>query len=316
MCDSVKVAVESSLWVEKYKPTEIDDVLIEEHLKKKFNEFIVKGEMGSLLLYGGPGNGKTTCARILARKFALPEDILFINASNESGIDIVRHKIEPFCGTSAFDDDTKYKIVILDEMEMSSENFQTALREMIERFYRTTRFILTCNFPQKVIDPLKSRTQEFSFGNINKIEIMKRCMGILEGEDVKYNKSDIADIIKNLGTDMRRIVNTMQKLTEFDSEGKNGVLSKFSSIDEQSTKLMSLILNKKLTEFREEFGKSNVTPEEFTKFLFHRNFEKKLSKTNWVSILSELADCSYRMKVGTDKDITMMNTICQIMQLL
>ena len=301
----LKQTVDSSLWVEKYKPATIDDVLIESHLKQKFEEYLNAGEIPNLIFEGGPGNGKTTCAKLIA--YSLSEDVLFINASNESGIDTVRSKIEPFCSTMGFGDGKK--IVILDEMEMSSENFQRALREMIERFYETTRFIFTCNYVNKVEEALLSRTQHYRFGNIKQLDVMKRCMAILQTEEVEYDKKNLANIIKALGSDMRRIVNNLQKLNE------NGKLASFTSLEEKQLELLELLKAKNLTGFRKFYGENNMNPNETAKFLFNQIFDKKLSEKNWTSQIAEVSEMAYRLKLGVDPEITLMNGVLQIMQL-
>ena len=302
----LKQTVESSLWVEKYKPATIDDVIITDLLKKKLKEYLADGEIPNLIFEGGPGNGKTTCAKLLA--YTLSEDVLFINASNESGIDTVRSKIEPFCSTMGFGDGKK--IVILDEMEMSSENFQRALREMIERFYETTRFIFTCNYVNKVEEALLSRTQHHRFGDVKQLDVMKRCMAILQTEGVEYEKKNLANIIKALGSDMRRIINNLQKLTH---EGK---LSSFTSLEEKQLELLELLKAKNLTGFRKFYGENNMNPNETAKFLFNAIFDKKLGDKNWTSQIAEISETAYRLKLGVDPEITMMNGVLQIMQLM
>jgi replication factor C small subunit len=304
----LKQTVESSLWVEKYKPATIEDVLIEEHLKEKFREYIKDMEIPGLIFEGSPGNGKTTCAKIIAN--AISDDVLFINASNESGIETVRNKIEPFCSTSGWGEKGEHKIVILDEMEMSSDNFQRALREMIERFYNTARFILTCNYVNKVEPALLSRTQHYRFGNIKQLEVMKRCMAILQTEGVEYDKKNLANLIKALGSDMRRIVNNMQKLTQ------DGKLTSFTSLEEKQLELLELLQKKKLTEFRKFYGENNMNPDETCKFLFNKIFEKQLGDKNWTSQIAEISEVAYRLKIGVDPEITLMNGILQIMQLM
>jgi replication factor C small subunit len=307
--NEVKVAVDSTLWVEKYKPTSIDDVLCPDHLKTKFKEYIDSNDIPSLLFQGTAGNGKTTCARLIANKIS--EDVLFINASNESGIDVVRNKIEPFCAVQGLGDG--FKVVILDEMEMSSENFQTALREVIERFYETTRFILTCNFINKVIEPLKSRTQEYKFGDIKQIEILKRCFAILNAENVSYEKKNVAKVVTNLGTDMRRIINALQQLTVTKDGEKE--LAQYTSMEERQMEVLKLIKAKKLSELRKYIGEHNLGADELVKFIFNKSFEKELG-SRWVEILAELSETAYRLKVGVDPEITLVNGVSQIMQLI
>jgi replication factor C small subunit len=309
--NQVKVAVDSSIWVEKYKPTCIEDVLIEPSLKLKFQEYIKNKDIQNILLQGLPGNGKTSCAKLLAR--AITDDVLFINASSENGIDTVRHKIEPFCVCQSMSD-SKIKIVILDEMEMSSENFQTALREIIERFYSTTRFILTCNFINKVIEPLKSRTQEYRFGNISQKEILKRCFCILDRENVKYEQKDVAKVVKSLGTDMRRIINALQRLTV----EQDGVLTlmQYITTEEKMSKLLEFFKAKKLTEFRKFVGEQKIPVEEVSSFLFNKAFEKQISEKNWKAIMGVFGLCNDTMRIAVDPEITLTHHVLTAMGLV
>ena len=308
--EDLKQSVDSSLWVEKYKPMCIDDLLLEDSLKEKFKEYISNKDIPTLLFYGIQGSGKTASARIIAK--AVTDDILFINASNESGIDTVRRKIEPFCMVQSMSSSTK--IIILDEMEMASDSFQTALREMIERFYKTTRFILTCNFYNKVIDPLKSRTQEFRFGNVKPIVIMKRCMAILKAENVEYTNDNLAKIIKNLGIDIRKIINTLQKLT-VEKDGKR-VLNPFTTIEEKQSELLQMIKDKKLTEVRKFISENNLNVEEVARFLFNQSFEKKITEDKWVVAVGHMGECINSMKMSVDPEITLMHYILLLINIL
>jgi len=309
--NELKKTVDSTLWIEKYKPATLDDVLIEGHLKKKFKEYIEKKDIGNLLFQGSAGNGKTTCAKIIAH--SISDDVLFINASSETGIDVVRHKIEPYCATQTLGD-SKMKIVILDEMEMASDNFQTALREVIEKFYSTTRFIFTCNFINKVIEPLRSRTQEFKFGEINQLDIAKRCVAILKAEKVEFEQLNVVKVVKSLGTDVRRILNMLQRMVE-DDNGKL-VLSPFSALEEKQMKLLELIKQKKLSEVRKYIGEHNLNPEEVAKFLFNKAFDKQISKENWVTLVGITGEAIDRMRLSVDSEITLIHHIIQIMNVI
>lgn len=307
----LRVTVDSTLWVEKYKPQSMDDVLCQQHLKDKFKEFIQNKDIPNLIFPGNAGNGKTTCAKLLAHQIS--DDVMFINASNESGIDIVRNKIIPFCTTMPLGD-SDMKVVILDEMEMSSENFQTSLRAVIEDFYSTTRFILTCNFYNKVIEPLKSRTQEFRFGDISQKDILKRCFAILDTEGVTYNKKNVAKVLKHLGTDMRRIINTLQKLT-IDKDGER-TLSPFTSDEENLAQMIKLIKDKKLTDFRKFVSEQNMNVEQIATFIFNQCFNKKLGTNNWVETITVMGECIDRLKTTISPEITLVHHVLQLMQLI
>ena len=324
MCEALKATVENSVWCEKYKPATIDDVLISDKIKAKFNVYMNQKEIPHLMFVGGPGNGKTTCARIIANHISgyayrdqeEYEDAvkpLFINASSESGVDVVRHTIVPYCTASTMGD--QLKVVILDEMEESSEKFQTALREVMERFISTTRFILTCNFVNKVIEPLKSRCPPIVFGEMDKVDIMRRIMSLLKAENVEYDQKNVIKVIKDTGTDMRRIINTLQGLYYEDEEGK-GKLNQYSTLEESHTKMLDLIKNQDLSGFRKLMLESNPNYEELTYFLFDSAFKKKIDADNWVPIVNEIAEMAKNLKLGVNPEITIVNGVSQCMQLM
>jgi DNA polymerase III delta prime subunit len=198
----MEVRDEMFLWVEKYRPQKIDDCVLPEALKKTFKEYISKGELPNFLLCGTAGTGKTTVAKALCNEIGA--EYMFINGSEESGIDVLRTKIKSFASSVSLTD--AKKVVILDEADYLNPNStQPALRAFIEEFSNNCRFILTCNFYNKVIDPLKSRTQEFRFGNVKPIIIMKRCMAILKAENVELqNKLAVAEIHLRVLKDTKR----------------------------------------------------------------------------------------------------------------
>jgi DNA polymerase III delta prime subunit len=308
--DKLKISIDSTFWVEKYKPLTIDNLLCNESDKQKFAEIIAKKETGNLLFYGPAGCGKTTTAKMIAK--ALSNSVLFINASSETGIDTVRHKIEPFCSTKGFGN--THKIVILDEMEMSSESFQTALKAMIESFYGNVRFILTCNVIEKVIEPLRSRMQEFRFGEIDKKEVLKRCFRILETEGVTYEKQNVAEVIKNYGSDMRRIINVLQKLTR----DVNGVLtlSQFTTLEQKQLKVLEAIKEGSITNFRKIVTEENVPVEQVAKFVYNKIFDKKLGTKNWVEMLAVMGECMHNLNSTIDREITLTHHVLQVMELM
>lgn len=308
--EKLKSSIDSTFWVEKYKPLTIENLLCNDNDKQKFSEIIEKKETGNLLLYGPAGCGKTTTARMIAK--ALSTSVLFINASSETGIDTVRHKIEPFCSTRGFG--AGHKIVILDEMEMSSESFQTALKAMIEQFYVTSRFILTCNVVEKVIEPLRSRMQEFRFGELDRKDILKRCFKILDAEGVTYDKQNVAEVIKNYGSDMRRIINVLQKLTR-NVDGTR-TLAKFTTLEQKQLMILDSIKQGSITNFRKALIEENIPIEQVAKFIYNRIFDKKLGTTNWVEMLVIMGDCMHNLNSTIDKEITLTHHVLQVMQLM
>src|SRR6056300_1430992 len=202
------------LGVEKYRPQTIEDCILPQSLKKTFQKIVDTGEMHNMLLTGSAGLGKTTVAKALCNQLDL--DYMVINASEESGIDTLRGKIKQFASSISLSGG--YKVVILDEADyLNAQSTQPALRGFIEEFSKNCRFILTCNFKNKIIEPLHSRCGVYEF-NCTKKELAKlssdffvRMIHILEGEGVEFNKDTVANLIMKHAPDWRRVLNEAQR---------------------------------------------------------------------------------------------------------
>jgi DNA polymerase III delta prime subunit len=198
------------LWVEKYRPKNIDDMVLPDDYRQVFSKFIVEKEIPNLLLYGPPGSGKTAISRILIKYVTKDKmDVLLLNGSASTGVDIVRDHIEDFLKTPTFGD-TKTKIVFIDEADYMSQNAQAALRNMIEKYHNNGRFILTCNYLYKIIDPIQSRCQMFEFKKVSKDYIDGCCTTILKNENIEYDDIVLEKVITALYPDIRKIINTLQ----------------------------------------------------------------------------------------------------------
>jgi DNA polymerase III delta prime subunit len=196
-----------SLFVEKYRPTKLNEFVGNEAIKKQIEFFIQKKEIPNLLFYGEAGGGKTSLAKLIANE--LEVQYLYINASDKNGIDFVREEIIPFASSISFNFNS-LKIVILDEYDNTTIQAQSALRNVIETYSKNTRFILTCNYVHKLIDPIKSRFHSFKIGAPSKKEIAQHLLYILENEKISFQKEDVAQIIQEHYPDFRKIINTLQ----------------------------------------------------------------------------------------------------------
>ena len=194
------------LWVEKYRPSSLDTYIGNQHLKSKVSIYLESGDLPHLLLYGRAGTGKTTLAKLLVKNIEC--DYLYINASDENNVDTVRTKIKNFASTIGFKD---LKIVILDECDYITPNAQAALRNLMETFSRHCRFILTCNYVERIIDPIQSRCQSFQIVPPSKKEVAIHLSNILKNENVTFKVDDIATIINGGYPDIRKIINTSQR---------------------------------------------------------------------------------------------------------
>lgn len=201
---------EKYLWVEKYRPKNLDELVLNEEYKNAFAQFIETKEVGNLLLHGVQGSGKTTVARILIDNIITDKfDRLILNGSNDTGVDVVRERIVDFLSVPVYGD-SKQKIVFIDEFDYMTPNAQAALRAIIEEYSDYGRFILTANYISKVIDPLKSRMQIFEFKELRPKFILDRMKFILEQEEVEYNEKDLVSIISAYHPDIRRIIGYVQ----------------------------------------------------------------------------------------------------------
>ena len=194
------------LWVEKYRPSNLGTYIGNEHLKSKVSIYLESGDLPHLLLFGKAGTGKTTLAKLLVKNIEC--DYLYINASDENSVDTVRNKVRQFASTVGFKD---LKIIILDECDYITPNAQAALRNLMETFSKHCRFILTCNYVERIIEPIQSRCQIFEIIPPSKPEVAQRLNQILEEEEINYELQDLKILIDSNYPDIRRTINSAQR---------------------------------------------------------------------------------------------------------
>ena len=222
------------LWVEKYRPKTIEECILPEGIKKTFLEFLNKGEIPNMLLAGPAGCGKTTVAKALCNQLGV--DVYVINGSDEGRfLDTVRNNAKNFASTVSFSSESKHKVIIIDEADNTTPDVQLLLRASIEEFSNNCRFIFTCNYKNKIIEPLHSRCAVIEFGikGKQKQEIatcfFKRLNSILEQERVESDKKVLAQLINNHFPDWRRVLNECQR---YSVGGKidSGILATFTDV--------------------------------------------------------------------------------------
>jgi DNA polymerase III delta prime subunit len=254
--------VDNSLWVEQYRPTTLENYVGNEHLKDKVKGYIESGDVPHLLLYGRAGTGKTTLAKLITK--SVDCDYMIINASDENNVDMVRNKVKGFASTVGF---KPLKIVILDEFDYMSQNAQAILRNLMETFSKHCRFILTCNYVEKVIEPIQSRCQTFQIVPPTKKDVAIQISKILKSENVKFEPKDLVPIIDAGYPDIRKIINTcqlnshkgelkvdVQNLLENDYKMK--ILDILKSNDDKRNRYMKLrqtLIDSRVTDFTELF---------------------------------------------------------------
>jgi DNA polymerase III delta prime subunit len=196
----------NTLWVEEFRSQNLDTYVGNEGVKTFISKCITNNDIPHLLLYGKPGTGKTTLAKLIVKNIKC--DVMYINASDERGIDTIRDKIVDFASVSSFN---PIKIIILDESDYITAQAQAALRNVMETYSAKTRFILTANYAERIIDPLKSRCQTFHIEPPAKGDVAKHLAWILDQKEIKYELSDVAALIKVYYPDIRKIINAAQQ---------------------------------------------------------------------------------------------------------
>ena len=300
---------ENTLFVEKYRPDTLQGYVGNEHIIEKVKIYIENEDVPHLLLYGQAGTGKTTLAKIITNQIDC--DVMYINASDENNVDTVRDKIRGFASSMGF---RKWKIIILDESDYLTPNAQAALRNLMETFSKTTRFILTCNYVEKIIDPIQSRCQTFGITPPSKKEVAIRLKEILDLEGVQYEMSDLAILVNSGYPDIRRVLNGAQR------QVVKGVLK----IDKQSTvqaNYMDEVLNilksngsvKELfTKVRQVIADSKVkdyTP--FYRFLYDNVDDYANGKVG--NTILKIADGQYKDAHVVDREINVMAMLLEIL---
>ena len=297
-----------SLWVEKYRPTTMDTYIGNEHLKSKVSVYLESVDLPHLLLYGRAGTGKTTLAKLLVNNIEC--DYLYINASDENNVETVRTKVKQFASTMGFKD---MKIVILDECDYITPNAQAALRNLMETFSKHCRFILTCNYVERIIDPIQSRCQSFQIIPPDRKQVATHLSDILSKESVQYELDDIVTIVNSGYPDIRRVINSSQrqvvkgelvvdKSTIIQNDYKLKVLELLKQ-DKKSAfnGIRKVLLDSKVTDYAELFRLLYDNIEEYAK--------GHLAEVILVIAKYELSDAHV-----VDKEINAMAMIVEILQ--
>ena len=301
--------LDNSLWVEKYRTIKLDDYVGNEHLKEKVSGYIESEDVPHLLLFGRAGTGKTTLAKLIVKSIEC--DYMIINASDENNVDTVRNKVKNFASSQGF---KKYKIVILDEFDYMTPNAQAILRNLMETFSKHCRFILTCNYVEKIIDPIQSRCQTFQIVPPSKKEVAVQLDKILKSENVKYDVKDLVPIIDSSYPDIRKIINTCQlnsvkgvlKLSKndlLDSDFKTKILDILKTSDDSRNKYMKIrktVADSKVQDFTEMYS-----------LLYDKVDEYASGKISGVILV--LAEGQHRDALAVDKEIPFMATILNIL---
>ncbi len=296
---------ENSLLVEKYRPTELENYVGNENIKKSISKYLEQNDILNLIFYGPAGTGKTTLAKLCVQN--LNCDHLYINASDERGIETIRDKVQGFASVASF---KPLKVVILDEADFLTIQAQASLRNIIETFSRTTRFIMTCNFVERIIDPLQSRCQVLKIVPPTKKDVAKHLAGILDKESISFEINDLVPLVNQYYPDLRKCINTIQLSTQ-DNILKldQSVLVSSNYID----KIITALSNKaKFNDVRQIIVDSNNDDfDELFRALYERSSEYLPGKEGTAAIL--INEHQYKANFRIDKEINISSLLQQIL---
>lgn len=301
-----------SLWCEKYRPDTLNGYIGDGNLKSIITDFINRKDIPHILLHGNAGTGKTTLAKILVKN--IPSDCIYINASDTNGIEMVRTKIKGFAGSAGFQ---SLKIVILDEADFFTTEAQAALRNLMETYSQTTRFILTCNYVEKIIKPLISRCQVFDIEPPTPKDVAIHIKNILDKEQINYELQDLKVVLDNFYPDVRKIINYVQQNS---TSGTLKIVKNQSASFDLKNKIVELLKSAKtnanaFNDIRQLVNDAGTKVfEELYSELYSRSKEYASGKE--ISVIIDLAEHTYQSAMVVDKEITFMACIAKLIKVV
>jgi DNA polymerase III delta prime subunit len=306
--ENIKEETPNTLWVEKYRPKKLEDYVGNDHLKQKIRDYIESGDVPHLLLFGKAGTGKTTLAKLIVNSINC--DFMILNASDENNVDTVRNKVKSFASTIGFKD---IKIVILDEFDYMTPQAQAILRNLMETFSKHCRFILTCNYVEKIIDPIQSRCQTFQIIPPTKKDVAVQISKILTEERIQFELKELVPIVDSSYPDIRKIINTCQLNS---SKGILKIDSSSISDADVRVKIIDILKSKddkrnRYVNLRQAVADSRI--QDFTELYTHL-YEKvnDYAVGNTSAVIMILAQGQYKDAMIVDKEICFMATLIEI----
>jgi DNA polymerase III delta prime subunit len=303
--------MEHLLWTEKYRPETVADCILPERLKQPFQEYVNQKQIPNLLLTGGAGVGKTTVAKAMCNEIGC--DFMVLNGSDENGVDTIRYKIKNYASSMSLTGGRK--VIILDEADYLTPQAQAILRNSIEEFAVNCSFIFTCNYKNKLIEPLHSRCAvvEFSLKNGEKAKMagafFKRIQSILQSEKVEYEEPVIAELIKKHFPDFRRALNELQRYSQF---GKidSGILAQIGDV--QISEIVKHVKSKDFGAIRKWVGASDIDANILFRQLYDALYEVMKPQSIPQAVLI-LADYQYKQAFVADQEINMVACLTELM---
>ena len=295
-----------TLFTEKYRPVNPEHYIGNDDFKSDLNNWINQQDIPHILLYGPAGTGKTTAAKLIVEN--LDCDHIYINCSDENGIETIREKVKSFASAATF---RNLKVVIMDEADFLTINAQAALRNVIESFSKVTRFIFTCNYVERIIDPIQSRTTVYEVFPPSKKEVAKRCVHILKEENIEFDKDTLVSIVNQTYPDTRKTLNLIQSCIK---EGKLELNKKLINQKQYTDQIIDLIKSndsKAFNQIRQLVADSNIR--DYNE-LYRALFENLDSFHNPVLGTIIIAESQYQSVMAPDKEITFMGCIANLIK--
>jgi len=303
---------EHSLWVERYRPQTLSEYVGNETVKETIQQYLDTNDIPHLLFYGKAGTGKTTLAKLIVNTIKC--DHMIINASDENNVDTVRTKVKNFASSVGF---AGFKVIILDEFDYMTPNAQAILRNLMETFSKHCRFILTCNYIEKIIDPIQSRCQSFAITPPTKKDVAVQVTKILEAEKIKFDIKNVADIINSYYPDIRRVLNTCQLQSAkgelkvdhkimVESDFKSKLVDLLKSGDDKRNlflKIRQAVADNRLNDYSEMYTMLYEKVDEY-------------AAGNVANTILTIADGISKDALVVDKEIVFMSTMIQILNII
>ena len=298
--------IEHSLWVEKYRPNTLDTYVGNKSIKDRIEQCIEENDVPNFMFHGKAGTGKTTIAKLIVNNIDC--DYIYINASDERGIDTVRDKITGFASTMSF---KPLKVVILDEADFLMGAAQAALRNVIETFSKNTRFIFTCNYIERIIEPLQSRLETYKLQPPSKKDVALNVVNILQQENITFEATDVASIVNMYYPDIRKVLKTTQGFVKKGELKFTREVLVDSSYLEKILAVLKKPTTKSFNQIRQIVADSNISEfDNAFKYLFD-NVDEYSKTAPQIAIL--IGEYQYRSVTVPDKEINFMALIAAIL---